>query len=332
VPADPRRDAVLERLDPELARALADFPLEVDPGDYFDDPEVLRMLRSSPDILAMSGAPPATDGRVVAENRMVDGPTGPGALGLRIYRPTAATSALPAVVFSHGGAFIIGNPYQDEHRCRTFAAEAECVVVSVDWRHAPEHPFPAGVEDAYGAFVWTVSHAGELGVDEDRVAVGGASSGGAFAAASALMARDRGAPMPVMQVLVYPVIDDRQDTPSMLEFDAAPLWTRGATARMWELYLGPGGGEANPYAAPGRATDLGGLPPAYVMAAELDPLRDEAIAYARRLLQAGVPTELHCFAGACHGFDTVAPTTALARRAITEQVGALRRGFAARRS
>lgn len=326
----PGSDPVHVRLEPELAEALADFPVGIDPGSYLDDPPVRALLRSTPEMLAMAGRSLPTDERVTVEDRMVDGPAGPVSLGLRIYRPVKAASPLPVVVFSHGGAFVIGDTRQEEHRCLAFAAEAECVVVSVDWRHAPEHRFPAGVEDAYGALVWTVSHADELGVDEDRVAVAGSSSGGAFAAATALMARDRGGPALAMQVLIYPVIDDRQDSPSMLEFDAAPLWTRGATARMWELYLGPDAGEATPYAAPGRATDLVGLPPAYVMAAELDPLRDEAIGYARRLLEAGVPTELHCYAGACHGFDIAAPTTAVARRAIAEQVDALRRGFAAR--
>jgi acetyl esterase len=321
---------MLSRLDPELAAVLARFPQGFDPGEHLADMDVVRMLRSTPDLMAGTGASLPTDDRVGVENRMIDGPAGPGALGVRVYTPNSAPSPMPAVVFCHGGAFILGDTYSEEHRCLRYAAEAGCVVVSVEWRHAPELPFPAGVEDAYAALGWTVARADELGVDATRVAVAGVSSGGAFAAASALMARDRGGPAPVLQLLVYPVVDDRLESASMRDFDATPLWTRMSSALMWEHYLGPARtGEPSPYAAPARATDLSGLPPAYVMVAELDPLRDEAIDYARRLLEAGVPTELHCFPGTCHGFDVVAPDTAVGRSALDEQVRALRRAFAA---
>jgi acetyl esterase/lipase len=235
----------------------------------------------------------------------------------------------PALVFFHGGAFVLGDLYTEELRCLRYAAEARCVVVSVDYRLAPEDPFPAAPDDCYAGLVWTVGHAGDLGIDPARVGVGGSSAGGALAAATALMARDRGGPVLAFQLLNYPVIDDRLDTPSMHAFDATPLWTSGASADMWVYYLGEpqGRGEVSPYAAPGRAPDLSGLPPAYVLTAELDPLRDEGIDYARRLMAVGVPTELHTVAGACHGFDIIAADTTLGRRAIDEQVGALVRGL-----
>jgi acetyl esterase/lipase len=203
------------------------------------------------------------------------------------------------------------------------------VVVSVDYRLAPEHPFPAAVDDCYAGLEWTVSHAAELDIDPDRVGVGGSSAGGALAAAVALMARDRSGPALAVQILNYPVIDDRMDTPSMRSFDATPLWTSGASADMWQHYLGDpdGRGEVSAYAAPGRATDLSSLPPAYVLTAELDPLRDEGIDYARRLMEAAVPTELHTVAGACHGFDIIAAGGTLGQRAIEEQVRALVRGL-----
>jgi acetyl esterase len=329
-PSPERRQAQWARLDPELAAVLARFPQGFDPGEHLADMDVVQALRSTPDLMAGTGASLPTDDRVDVANRMIDGPAGPGALGLRVYTPKAASSPMPAVVFSHGGAFILGDTYSEEHRCLRYAAEAGCVVVSVEWRHAPEHPFPAGVEDAYGALGWTLAIARELGVDTRRVAVAGVSSGGAFAAASALMARDRGQAPPLMQLLVYPVVDDRLQSASMREFDATPLWTRLSSTQMWEHYLGPvRAGEPSPYAAPARATDLSGLPPAYVMVAELDPLRDEAVDYARRLLEAGVPTELHCFAGTCHGFDIVAPDTEVGRCALDEQVRVLRRAFTA---
>jgi len=204
-------------------------------------------------------------------------------------------------------------------------------VVSVDYRLAPEHPYPAAVDDCFAGLEWTWSHAPELDIDPGRIGVGGSSAGGALAASVALRARDSGGPPLVFQILNYPVIDDRMDTPSMRAFDATPMWTSGATADMWVHYLGDPSdrGDVSPYAAPGRAADLSGLPPAYVLTAELDPLRDEGIDYARRLMEAGVPTELHTVVGACHGFDIIAAEGALGQRAIDEQVRALKRGLLA---
>jgi len=330
--ADPRaaRAGVDARLDPELAAALAGMPEGLDPADSIADMNVLRMMRDTRALMEATGASLPVDARVEVADRMIDGPAGPGELGVRVYTPRDATGPLPAVVFSHGGAFVLGDTYSEEHRCLTYAAEARCVVVSVAWRHAPEHPYPAGVEDAYRALEWAAEEAGSLGIDPSRVAVAGASSGGAFAAALALMARDRGGPHVAFQLLVYPVCDDRMESPSMREFTASPLWTRGSSAQMWEHYLGAGHGPAPAYAAPARADDLTGLPPAYVMVAELDPLRDEAIAYAGRLLDAGVAVELHCYAGAFHGFDIVAPRSLLGRRALAEQVEALEQALVLR--
>jgi acetyl esterase/lipase len=326
---DAARAAVFARLDPELAVALEAIPAEMDPAESIADPNVLAMMRDTRVLLEASGASLPVDTRVVVADRMIDGPAGPGALGVRVYTPREVDGPLPAVVFSHGGAFVLGDLYSEEHRCLTYAAEARCVVVSVAWRHAPEHPYPAGVEDAYAALTWTAAEADSLGVDASRLAVAGASSGGAFAAALSLMARDRGGPAIALQLLVYPVTDDRLESPSMREFTASPLWTRGSSEQMWRHYLGAEHGHAPAYAAPARADDLSGLPPAYVMVAELDPLRDEAIEYAGRLLAAGVPVELHCYPGAFHGFDIVAPRSELGRRALAEQVGALERAFTA---
>jgi len=319
-------------LDPELAEALAAFPVGMDPGEHLRDMNVVRLLRSTTDLLAATGGSLPTDERVSVTDRPVPGPAGGGDVPVRVYTPVGPVDTpRPGLVFFHGGAFVLGDTRTEELRCLRYAADAGCVVVSVDYRLAPEHPYPAAVDDCVAALGWAVAHAGELGFDPTRTGVAGSSAGGALAAAVALAARDAGGPALAFQLLNYPVIDDRMDTPSMRAFDTTPLWTNRSNADMWDHYLGDDAarGDVSPYAAPARATDLSGLPPAYVLTAELDPLRDEGIDYARRLMQAGVPTELHTIPGACHGFDIIAPQSALGRRALDEQVGALVRALGA---
>jgi acetyl esterase/lipase len=288
---------------------------------------VVLMLRSTESIMAALGTQLATDERVTTENRTIAGPEPGTDLGLRIYTPKGLESPAPVIVYFHGGAFILGDTYTEEERCLRMAADAGCVVVSVDYRLAPEHPFPAGVEDCYAALEWTAENAGDLGADARRIGVGGSSAGGALAAAVALIARDRHGPAISFQMLIYPVIDDRMTTFSMRTSDATALFCNADAVVMWQHYLGDAEDEVSCYAAPGRARDLSGLPRAWVLVAELDPLRDEGIEYAQRLMQAGVPTELHCFSGACHGFDLIAPRSQVGRRALEEQVFALRRAL-----
>ena len=199
-------------------------------------------------------------------------------------------------------------------------------MVTPEYRLAPEHPFPAGVEDCFAALQWTVGNAGQLHVDPDRVAVGGQSAGGGLAAAVALLARDRGGPSLCFQFLGNPELHHRLDTASMRAFVDTPLWNRPNAELSWEYYLGPDNGPVSPYASPALASDLGGLPPAYVTTMEFDPLRDEGIAYALRLLEAGVTVELHSFPGTFHG-STLIPTAAVSRRAHEELLTALRRGL-----
>ena len=319
-------------LDPELAEILAAYPAGVDPGSSLMDMEVIRLLRNTLDLLHATGGELPSDDRVVVGNRTIPGHDAGAEIPVRVYAPASpGDAASPGVVFFHGGAFVLGDMYTEELRCLRYAADAACVVVSVDYRLAPEHPYPAGVDDCVAGLLWTVANAAELGIDPARIAVAGSSAGGALAAAVALMARDVGGPPIAFQLLNYPVMDDRMQTPSMKQFDATPLWTSSSTAQMWGHYLGARrDGEVSPYAAPARAADVSGLPPAYVLTADLDPLRDEGIDYARRLMEAGIPTELHTVSGACHGFDIVAAGSALGQRAIDEQVQALVRGLRAR--
>jgi acetyl esterase/lipase len=320
--------------DPELSGALAAFPVPVDMGAGLSDPNVVAMLRSTTGLLEVTGGTIPTDDRVELSDHRIAGGPGHDTLRVRVYRPRGgrdhqrgADSALAAVVFFHGGAFIIGDPETEEGRCLRYAGDGGFLVVSVDYRLAPEHPFPAGVDDCYAALEWTAGHAIDLGIDAGRLAVAGSSAGGGLAAAVALMARDRGGPALRAQILNYPVLDDTMTTRSMADFTDTPLWTRGASESMWRQYLAAGEGTVSPYAAPARAESLHGLPPAYVMTCEFDPLRDEGIAYAQRLLLAGVSTELHQFAGTFHGFDLVAPGAALSRRSVDDQIAALTRAL-----
>ena len=201
-------------------------------------------------------------------------------------------------------------------------------MVTLDYRLAPEHPYPAGLHDCYSALAYLAIHADELGVDPARIALNGTSAGGGLGAATALLARDRGGPALCFQMLHIPELDDRLETPSMQAFVDTPLWNRPLAVQSWRYYLsGLAEGEDVPaYAAPARATDLSGLPPAYISTAEQDPLRDEGIIYALRLLQAGVSVELHQFPGTFHGSALVASAT-ISRRAQRESVTVLRRAL-----
>jgi acetyl esterase/lipase len=201
------------------------------------------------------------------------------------------------------------------------------VVASVEYRLAPEHPFPAPVEDCYAALKWLAAHSSELGVNKSRIAIGGASAGGGLAAGLALLTRDRAEVEVAFQLLIYPMIDDRNITSASETIPDTFVWTRENNLMGWRAYLGrePGGADVSPYAAAARATDLRGLPPAYIPVGDLDLFLDENITYAQRLLAAGVPTELHVYPGAFHGFNGFVPGAAVSRRFNADRDHALKR-------
>jgi len=305
-------------VDPELS-ALAQmvFP------DFGDVAAVRAWQKAMSD-----AAPPATADRgkgLEISDRRVPGPPGAPEVPVRLYRP-AGSSAIGTLVYIHGGSTIMGGLDIDEWACLRYAREAGVLVVSVDYRLAPEHRFPAGVEDCYAALTWVAGAAAELGVDAGKIALGGSSAGGLFAAAVALMSRDRRGPKPVLQMLHYPALDDRMDAPSMQTFIKPPFLTRAGVGHMWRHYLGGAGIATSPYAAPARATDLSNVAPAYIEAGALDPLRDETIAYALRLMQADVPVDLSVFPGAPHAYDVV-PGAAVTERAFAGRARALRRAM-----
>jgi acetyl esterase len=277
--------------------------------------------------LAEQGYPRPVDDRIEEIERTIPGPEGAPEVPIRIYMPKERTEAGPGFVNFHMGGFVVGDLEMEHPRCLVMAAEGGAVSIGVDYRLAPENPFPAGVEDCYAALQWVTEHAEELKIDPTKIAIGGGSSGGNLAAAVALMARDRGGPNVAFQMLFYPAIDDRCETFSMKNGTGLYVWDYQNTLDMWDQYIGKERDDVSPYAAPARAKDLSGLPPAYVMTCEHDSLRDEAIIYAMRLMAAGVPVELHNYPGTVHGFDLLTSSD-ISGRAINEGVEAFKRTMA----
>ena len=297
-------------LDPELAPVLALLP---DLTRSLDDVPVARELLAS---LIPAGPVPGEE-----QLDITDEHAGPGEVRVRVYRPRSATDVRPGLLYLHGGGFCLGSVDSEHGGAVQLALALDAVVVSVDYRLAPEDPYPAGLDDCFTG----LQHLSGLdGVDPARIGVHGQSAGGGLAAAVALLARDRGGPPLVFQSLVMPELDDRLETPSMRAFVDTALWSRPQAEASWRHYLG--GRPADCYAAPARANDLTGLPPAYIATMELDPLRDEGIAYASRLLQAGVSVELHNYSGTFHG-SALVTGAAVSRRVTADLVAALDRGL-----
>ncbi len=264
----------------------------------------------------------------VTEQR-VPGPQGEPEVRVLVYRPKSAPRPLPALLWIHGGGYVIGNADGDDAQVKRMVSEVGCAAVSVDYRLAPETPFPGPVEDCYAALKWLYTQAADLGVDPDRIAIGGASAGGGLAAGLGLLTRDRGEVPLSFQLLIYPMLDDRTVTAS----DPHPhtgefIWTAAANRFGWTSLLGrePGGEGVSPYAAAARAERLAGLPPTYIGVGDLDLFLEEDIEYARRLIREGVPTELHVYPGAFHGFDLM-PESWLARAHVRDTMDALRRAL-----
>jgi acetyl esterase len=266
-------------------------------------------------------APPAIG---LAKDLTADGPL--GSIPLRLYRPAgvAATAALPALVYFHGGGWVIGDLDTHDVLCRQLTAEAGISVISVDYRLAPEHKFPAAVDDAWAATRWVAVHAAELAVDAGRIAVGGDSAGGNLAAVVALLARDHGGPALRLQALLYPVTDVNVDTPSYQAFADGFLLTRQSMQWFLGHYLSSEADGTDWRVSPLRAASLSGVAPALVVTAGFDPLRDEGEAYAARLRAAGVAVDAVCFGGMVHGFLPMGKLIDTGNRAVSLVAGSLR--------
>jgi acetyl esterase len=297
---DPQARAVLERV------ARADLPPYPQLGAH-GARQLYRETRG-----ALAAPPPEVES---VEDLLAPGPAGD--IRVRLYRPRGAADAgpLPALVYFHGGGWTIGDLDTHDVVCRELADLARCAIASVDYRLAPEHKFPAAVDDAVAATRWVAREAGRLGIDARRIAVGGDSAGGNLAAVVALVARDEGGPPLAMQTLIYPATDMAADTASHLRYAEGLLLTRDSIVWFRENYLRDAADEADWRASPLKAPDLARLPPAYVITAGFDPLVDEGRAYADRLQTAGVPVTYECFEGMIHGFVTMGGAIAAAHHA-----------------
>jgi acetyl esterase/lipase len=315
----------IDQLDPELRTVVDKLPTDR-PLDLNQIPAARAKMKKM--VTALLANLPAVEG-VTSQDYFAPSSKNDPAVRVRVYRPDNQPSKLPALYWIHGGGYVMGDIEQDDRLMMQLVKRIGCVAVSVDYRLAPEHPFPAPVEDCYAGLKWLFGQAGEFGVDPSRIAIGGASGGGGLCAGLALMARDRGEVQVAFQLLIYPMIDDRNATPASYAITDPRMWNRESNRLGWRAYLGRdgGGADVSPYAAASRATDLTNLPPAYIPVGALDLFVDENIEYAQRLVQAGVPTELHVYPGAFHGFDLFAPSATVSKQFKADRDSALKRAL-----
>lgn len=309
---------MIKRVHPDLRELLDAFP----PLNFEYLDEVREGMASSP-------KPPISDDMDVVD-QMIDGPDG-DPLRVRIYKLKSETNTLPVLLWIHGGGYVMGVPEGDDGLCQRFVKEAGCVVVSVDYRLAPEHTYPAPLEDCYSALKWIADNSETLNIDVNRIGIAGSSAGGGLTAALALLAKDRQGPHLIFQMPLYPMINDLNDSFSNKEIKGNYVWNHSLNEYGWSMYLGDlKGTEHIPYsAAPARATveDLQGLPYTYTCVGQLDPFRDETLQYVTKLAQAGVDVDFHLHAGAYHGFESLNPHADIANKTIQEYIDASKYGL-----
>jgi acetyl esterase/lipase len=308
--------------DPELTPLLALLP----PIDLIDPVATRQQLAA---MVAQLNAELDTSD-IAIEDRSIPGPRDAPNINVRIYQPAGLAASTAGLLHIHGGGFVMGDLESELGTCLALCRQLGIVLVSVDYRLAPESPYPAALDDCYTALQWLHVNCAELLVDPARVGLFGLSAGGGLAAATALLARDRLGPAICFQYLGIPELDDRLATPSMEQFVDTPMWNRQSAELSWDYYLGTqlrrGSDNVPCHAAPARTQDLSGLPPAYISTMEFDPLRDEGVQYALRLMQAGVPTELHSFPGTFHG-SSMLQSARISQRESTEMMAVLGRAL-----
>lgn len=248
---------------------------------------------------------------------------------LRIYRPKFNNEALPVLLWIHGGGYILGSSDLDDYICMRFAKEANCVVVSVDYRLAPEHPYPAAIEDCYAALKWIADNADSLNISRNQIGVAGNSADGGLTATLTLLAHHRKYPSICFQIPLYPMIDNRNNTPSANEINEGFIWNKKTNEFGWKMYLGDlyGADTIPSFAAAAREEDYINLPYTYTCVGQLDPFRSETLTYVTKLTEAGVDVEFHLYPGAFHGFETVSMDADISISAMNEYVKAVKKGF-----
>lgn len=325
--AKPQAIGPAPRFDPELAAAVAST------GMLAREPVTAETLPA----MRKSASPPPTDddlrrgGAFTVEERQVPGPENAPSISLLMCRPAAVESPTGAVYFLHGGGMVSGDNRSTIQEALDWAQEFGLSVISVAYRLAPETPHPGPVEDCYAGLVWLATQAADLGIDPSRIVVAGASSGAGLAAATVLLARDRGGPFVLAQLLSSPMLDDRSGTVSVQQMTRLGPWDKASNQFAWRALLGAeaDGSHVSPYAAPARADDLANLPPAFIDAGSADIYRDEAVAYASRIWAVGGDAELHIWPGAFHRSDYLIPSARLSREARAARVAWLRQQLAA---
>jgi acetyl esterase/lipase len=313
-----------EAIDPELLPALAAVRRAALPGPGLGDLSVRRRYLAEVTATALAMLPPDAElRRRDVTIRAHDG----ALLPVRVLEPAAVPSGpRPGVLAIHAGGLVSGSLEQEDPIAAELVRELGCTVVLVGYRLAPEHVAPTAVEDCYAAWEWLRRDAARLGVDPGRLVLFGRSAGGGLAAAVALLARHRSGPRAVLQVLAYPMLDDRNATASSREITDVGIWDRAHNVEAWGLYLGRrvGGPDVTEWEAPARAEDLSGLPPTVLEVGTVDVFRDEVIDYGRRLMASGVPTELHVWPGVYHAGEKFAPNAAISRRVWQVRMDAMR--------
>lgn len=315
----------IDQLDPELRRMVQRLPTDRT-LDLNNLPAARARMKKL--VNELLGALPPVEG-VTSQDYFAPGLKAGDQVRVRVYRSNDQQNKRPALFWIHGGGYVMGDIEQDDRLMKQFVKRIDCVAASVDYRLSPENPFPAPVEDCYAGLKWLFARTDDLGVEPTRIAIGGASAGGGLAAGLALMARDRREVQVAFQLLIYPMIDDRNSTPASYAITDPRVWNRESNRLGWKAYLGRdgGGSDVSPYAAASRTTELTGLPRAFISVGTLDLFIDENIEYAQRLIQAGVPTELHVYPGAFHGFDLFAPSARVSKQFKADRDNALRRAL-----
>jgi acetyl esterase/lipase len=283
-----------------------------------------------PNIRQMLVTPPATvigDRAIVYSDRVIPGPPGGPDLEVTIFERATRESGGPAIYYIHGGGMIIGDRWFGTGAVIDWVDDLDAILITVEYRLAPEYPYPAPVDDCYTGLLWAEAHHAELGFDPDQLVIAGASAGGGLAAGVTLRIRDEGGPSLAGQMLIYPMLDDRNETVSSRQFDGFGRWDRGSNDTGWDAYLGDRRKTSRVpiYAAPARATDLSNLPPTFVDVGSAEVFRDEDVDYASRIWADGGVCELHVWPGGFHGFDMAAPTAKLSRAMMETRTKWLRR-------